>query len=99
MLYVYNRENPLNTDKTGEPYRRYVNEAQARTVSILRRRKGKPVQVDRKFFRSHRGYFLKSALLNLRLLKKYFKSHWDTSRLRQWRKRRRQGVGWTSRLS
>ena len=90
VLYVYNRENPLNTDKIGQQYREYANEAQVRNLGILRRRRGNGIRPDWAFVRTHYPYFLKSAFLSSRLWRRYLRSYWASGRLRGWLGRRRQ---------
>lgn len=83
LLYIYNRANPLNIDKGGWRYRRNVNEQQARTQAILSRRRRKAAHVDIRFLTANLSYFVKAAVLNTRLVKKYWWTYRDIYRIRR----------------
>ena len=82
VLYVYNRANPLNTDKSGVILRGRVSEAQARTKARLRRRARKPMLVDWRFVMSHPREFVRATLWNARLVPRYWSMFSDAWRFR-----------------
>jgi len=83
LLCIYNRANPLSIDKAGRKYRRNVNEQQARTQAILSRRSRKTAHRDIRFLTANLPYFAKAAVLNTRLVKKYWWTYRDIYRIRR----------------
>jgi glycosyltransferase involved in cell wall biosynthesis len=67
VLYIYNRDNPLNHGKAGPVVRPLVTPDQARTPAILSRRPGKPLVVDHEFLLAHLYELMHAATISSRV--------------------------------
>ncbi len=71
VLYVYNRANPLRVGTLGRRPGQNVSQEQSWTAAILRARPRRRPPADRAFVQRHWRYYLKSALRNARLVRRY----------------------------